>query len=113
MSPVPEEVIAPPSSSAEVVGEQLTESVSRIKKLIARNKISTALSELESVLLALLQGLFSEVEEFRNEIIQLKRRYNSITSKKNNGLISSDQADKELNNITNAIISFLDSVNED
>ena len=58
----------------------------------------------------LLNNIYNEVKEFQNDIIELKRRYNSITNDKNKGLITHEDATREINKISDSIIALLDSV---
>lgn len=86
------------------------ELISKIKDLIGKNKLESAIELMESRLLEKIEDVLYGVKSLKNEILQIKRRYKKIKEDSNRGVLAHDQVSLELNKICRSLIDLLDSL---
>lgn len=82
----------------------LQEKKQHLKKLIATNKVGTALKEL---------SLLLEETDIHNDIVLFSSRYNTLSKKIRQGIISDNNASISRNKIIYALLDFVDSISID
>lgn len=81
--------------------------ISSCKELIGQGRMLDALKELENMCKS------APLQEFENDVISKKGRFNRISKKNNDGLLAQDEHDRLLNKLTKSILALIDEIEEE